>query len=105
MVIVVLSILVVIAGIGYSNWVYQSALKGIESDLKTAASAMEQEKNFYNGYPGALPASYNSSNDTVITVQIIGGGKDFCLQATSPKVHNQTFHWRSSEQKMSDGPC
>lgn len=105
-VIVAISILVVIAGMGYGQWVQSSARKAIESDVKTVASAMEQEKNFHNAYPAQLPRSFNSASSAVnIVVRLRSGGRDFCLEARSSKLPGEVFHWIGSEGRLTEGGC
>lgn len=115
---VVIAVLVVIATIailGYGKWREKATTDAVHADLKAAATAMEQEKNFRGVYPGstscapgapcnhALPDSFKSHSAN-IKVYIQNSGHDFCLEGTSNDP-GLKFHIRSSNNKIQTGGC
>ncbi len=102
-VLVVIAILVGITIVSYGAWRHNVTQKAITSDLRSAASAMEQAKNFGNVYPAQLPSSYKS-NSTQITVYVQNSHKDFCLEgaSTSPNIK---LHIKNGSSEVYEGGC
>lgn len=81
-VIVIIGILAAVSAVGYGSWQKKIAETQIKSDLKGAASAMENYKNFNSGYPSLLPSTFTSSKG----ITLIGGsanGEEYCIDAQS----------------------
>lgn len=77
----VIFFLTTIGVIAYSNWRVSVNIAQIKNDLNSIVSAMEDARNFYNGYPEGIPASFIPSEGTVLS----GGGsadhKTYCVSA------------------------
>ena len=100
----VVAILTTIGIISYGNWRQKSLRDAITADLKSAAQAMEQYRNFHNTYP-TLPAgaSIPNYNGGPVHVYIQGAdGKEFCIEATRG---SQKMHITSKSSDVSDGGC
>lgn len=104
LVVVVIGILAGTTMIAWTGW-RQNAAKGeVKSDLLTAASAMENAKNFGNGYPGGIPATFQKSNN----VTMIGGSMDgstFCLQGSSTKMPSVMYYVDGPSKSPVAGRC
>lgn len=107
--IVVLAILVTIAAVSYGNWRQRSAITSLTSDLEAVASAMEQEKNFSNGYPTTVPSSVELSKRVTMTVTTSSDRRSFCAQATTTDYAGLTYRYRQGasnpDGKPVEGQC
>lgn len=107
--IVVISVIGILATIGflsYNNWQASIITSTIKSDLSGAAAAMEDYRNFNNGYPSSLPSTFKSSPDVALTT--IGGGTTFCISATSIKSPSVGYYYvnqNSGSQGAKVGSC
>ena len=81
-VIVVVGILAGMTVISYGSWRLSIAQKEVQSDLQLAASAMENSKNFMTGYPTALPSTFKSSQNVLVTYYS-GNSSSYCLNGVS----------------------
>ena len=82
-VMVIVGILATIAVIGYGNWRTSTIATQLKSDLTNAAAAMENARNFGNGYPSDInnPPIFKSSPGVEISGGSTDGGKSFSLWA------------------------
>ena len=104
-VIVVLGILAGITVIGYGTWQTRLAQSSVQSDLKSAAAAMEQAKNFGNGYPTSLPDSFESGSNVIITYAS-GGAGSYCIEARSTTNPSVTYYISAiSAKEPTPGTC
>lgn len=104
-VIVVISILVTIGAFGYSSWRTSIAEKDVQNDLKAAASAMENYRNFNDGYPPTIPNSFRSSPNVTTTGGGSPDGSAFCLNAVSKSVTSVRYYIRAEMGDPSTGSC
>lgn len=106
-IIVVIAILATLSTFAYRGWRQDTIKRAIASDLRAAASSMEQEKNFSDDpsapYPNKLPASFKS-NSTNISVYIQNHGKDFCLEGASGNPALK-YHIRNQRDEVNAGGC
>ncbi len=84
-VIVILGILVGLTSFGYRGWQQGIAEREVKSDLQFAAIAMENAKNFGEGYPGSLPTNFKSSATTTVAFKT-GSGSAYCIEAYANKT-------------------
>ena len=85
---VVILVIVILAGIvGFSvrTWRQRTAQNEVQNDLRAASTAMENEKNFSNGYPLALPASFTASTNVTVTLKT-STTTNYCIEGTSKAV-------------------
>jgi len=90
LVIMIIGILAAISIVSYGNWQKSLIQAQLESNLNSAATAMEGYRNFNNGYPSLIPTTFTSSQ----YVTLSGGGssdsKEYCIDAVSsqdPTAH------------------
>lgn len=81
-VIAVIGVLATIVVVGYGTWKKSILASQVQSDLNGAISAMENAKNFNNGYPGALPSTIAPSNGVSFNLQSISSTQ-YCIDATT----------------------
>lgn len=86
-VIVVIAILATLATLAYSKMRHDANRAAVEADLRSAAQAMEQYRNFHNTYPGLTKGSkipnYNGGPVTIVYVQNTQGRENFCIEASN----------------------
>jgi prepilin-type N-terminal cleavage/methylation domain-containing protein len=93
-VIVVIGILSAIGVAGYGEITKKVAVSQVKNDLLGAAAAMEKSHSLHSKYPDTLPADYKYGSDTQLSgadglsVFSIGGGHDYCIEASSIKRPN-----------------
>ncbi len=85
MVVVILGILVGLTAFGYRGWQQGIAEREVKSDLQFAATAMENAKNFGEGYPSSLPVGFKSSAETTVAFKS-GSGSTYCIEAYANKT-------------------
>ncbi len=96
-VIAIIGILVAISIVGYGAWRERTAKTEVQSDLKQAASAMENARNFDNGYPATLPNSFTASQN--VTVTLAGDANSFCIDGVSKVVPTIAYFINSTDHK------
>ncbi len=97
-VVVILGILVGLTAFGYRGWQQGITQREVQSDLRMASTAMENEKNFSEGYPTALPANFKQGNGVNVTYGW-GDATRYCIQGVSNKLSSATYHVNSSVSK------
>lgn len=83
--IVVITVLGILAGIVLVNmngWKQRTETSQVQSDLRAAASAMEDARNANNGYPTSLPSTFTASSGVTVTYTS-GNAAGYCINATS----------------------
>lgn len=97
-VIVVIGTLASIVILSFNGWRTMSAKNEVRSDLSNLAAAMESARNFGNGYPTALPATFKDS-PTVTVTYTSGDATSYCVDAVSTVVTSVKYHIDSSQGK------
>lgn len=83
-VVVVVAILAGVTTLAYGSWQDSLAKKAVQSDLQIASAAMENAKNFSNGYPSSLPSKFRASSNVNLSI-VSASTTEYCLQATSTR--------------------
>lgn len=102
--ITVLVILAVIVTFVYSDWDKRSQTTFVKSDLQTAATAMEEVRNFNNGYPLSLPANFEASQHVTVTYHS-GDAKNYCINGQSKRLSAVRFHIEEDNSEPQAGTC
>lgn len=100
-VMITVAVIAIIAGVtivGWGSWQQSIANKQVQSDLKQAANAMENAKNFGNGYPLALPTTFKPGSGVTISY-VNGTTSTYCIQAISTKDSSVAYHIDTSQGK------
>lgn len=84
-VIVVIAILALIVVFSLGAWRKNVATNEVKSDLQAVKAAMENARNFEDGYPSALPSSFTASPNVQATYHS-GNIYDYCVDAESTEV-------------------
>ena len=79
-VILVLGILIAMSVFSYTGWKGSINQREVQSDLRMAATSMESAKNFSDGYPSTIPASFKPSENVSI-IKVWGDKTQYCMQA------------------------
>lgn len=103
-IIAVIGILAAIVIVGYGNWHESVAKKQVQSDLNQVKSAMENERNFGNGYPTSLPSTFTPSDGVQVTYAF-GDATTYCVNAQSTVVTSVKYHLDSSNGTPQEGTC
>src|SRR6218665_1076515 len=103
-VIVVIGILAGVAIVGYGAWRSDLAGKAVKSDLNAASAAMENARNFGEGYPLDIPSTFAASANVTITY-VSGDAKAYCLEGRSSQAVGQYFFFSSSTKQALNGTC
>ena len=81
-IIVSLAMLTVFA---FGSWRKRTATTEVKNEASVISSGMQNERNFKNSYPTALPDNYNAS--TGVSSQFKSGdGETFCIDVVSTSV-------------------
>lgn len=104
-VITVIAILALVAVIGYGNWHTTILQKQVQSDLKQAAAAMQDAKNFGTGYPSTVPSSYTPSAGTVLTGGGSADGTTFCINGTTSSNSSIKYYIQDGGGAPLAGTC
>lgn len=107
-VIVVIAILATLATLAYSRMREDAIRSAVETDLKTAAQAMEQYRNFHNTYPSVSSGSdipnYKGGPINVVYVQNTEGREDFCIEAANGPTGGVKMSY-SRKEGITDKEC
>lgn len=104
-VIVVIGILAAISIIGYGAWRQRVATDTLKSDLNGVRSAMDNSRNFGDGFPSALPTTIEASGGVTLTY-MYGNDKLYCVQAKSSSAASVTYYLSSSDSTTpKQGTC
>ena len=104
-IITVIGILAGITVIGYGNWQDSVAKDAVESDLQMVATAMENAKNFSQGYPTSIPSTFKGSPNVTITYSS-GSSGQYCIQGSYVSRPGVQYYVSSSDGKTpKPGTC
>lgn len=98
--VVVIAVIGILAGItvaSYGSWRTTTAQNEVKNDLTHAVSALENHKNFNDGYPSVgagIPASFTASENVTVTLKS-STMSTFCVQGKS-KVRSSIVYYASS---------
>ena len=101
---IVITVLGILAGIGfvsYGSWRQSTTVTQLKSDLKMAATAMENDRNFNNTYNARISnlANFKASSGVMVSGGS-GDGKTFCLEATNGVI---TYHITNTSEASAGG--
>lgn len=99
-VIAVIGILGSIAIVSYNGWRSTTIANQLKSDLNGIATAMEDARNFGNGYPATFPNTFKTSSGVILS----GGsadGKTYCIEAGSSQ--DSTLHYYITQDLAKQG--
>ncbi len=106
---IVVAVVAILAGIvivSFGAWRTNVNTNVVKSDLRAAAATMEDVRTQQNGYPAALPTSFEASNNVVLVVTGASAAT-FCITgsySTSPSIQyyiDNTF----ATQEPKTGTC
>jgi prepilin-type N-terminal cleavage/methylation domain-containing protein len=102
----VMAVLASIIVIGYSSWRQTTIVNQLKSDLKGAVAALENGRNFSNGYPTSIPSTFVGSNDDVLSGGGSSDGKTFCVEVYNRQLSSVKYHVDSSNSVTAQsGAC
>lgn len=106
-VVAVIGLLVGVGIMGYGQWRRNIAQREVQSDLTNAGAAMENARNFGNGYPLALPSNFAASKGVTLTYKAGGTASAYCLNASSVRVPTVVYYLASTNgnRKPAVGTC
>lgn len=105
-VVIVISVVTAITVIGYGAWQKNAREAQVKSDLSQAASAMEAARNFSEGYPSSIPATFSPSSDVEVTISPSSTLTSYCIDAKSLVTPSIVYHIdSSSSDNILEGPC
>jgi len=106
-VIVVIGILASVTIVGYGSWKNSTLSAAVKSDLNGVASAMEDYRNFNNGYPSSIPNTFTPSSSVTLTIDPSGSATSYCIDGVSDEDPTITFYVASSkkDQGAIQGTC
>lgn len=90
-IVVIIGILAGLSAFGYRGWQSGLSQREVQSDLKMASTAMENAKNFGNGYPTSIPDGLNTSDEVTLTY-VGGNSQSYCIEARSTRVTSVVYH-------------
>ena len=96
-VVVIIGILAGISIVSYGSWRKDTAMTQLQSDLKQAAAAMENSRNFSEtGYPITIPTTFAASKDITLTY---GNGDTtwFCLNGYNNLYPTDRYRYKSND--------
>lgn len=105
-VIAVIGILTVVTVVGYNGWTKRVIETQIKSDLNGASSAMESYRTFNDKYSDSIPTTFKPSQDIVLSGGGLGGGIEFCIDASSQK--DSSIHYyidQDNSKNPQSGTC
>ena len=105
-VIAVIGILVVVTVFGFGAWRRDVAEREVQSDLNGVKAAMENARNFSNGYPSSIPSTFTPS-DTVTLRYASGTPASYCIDARSKVITTIVYHidTTSGDKTIASGGC
>ena len=96
--VIIIAILASVSVIGYNKWNESINRSKIETDLRQAASSMENYKSNNNSYPDSLPESFEPSEGVTVEVFFIGDNS-FCLDARMTNV-STAYHIEKQDGRL-----
>lgn len=106
-VIAVIGVLATITVVGYGSWKRSAMTAVVKSDLNNVASAMEDYRNFNNGYPTTLPTTFSASEGVTLTMYAGGTATSYCIDGVSTEDPTIEFYIASEtkDQGALEGTC
>lgn len=106
-VLVVIAVIGILASIGavfYQGAQRRAVEATLQTDLRSASSALEAVRNTANGYPAGttLPPGITPTQGNTLTYS--GTTTDYCLTASSARHGAQSFYMRNGED-VKPGTC
>lgn len=101
-VIIVVSLLVVGSIFAWVAWNDSSLRSEVQAELTLASTAMDQQRNFENGYPLGMPADYKQGKGVVVTYKN-GTTSSYCLEGQSRS--DNSIRYKSVSGEISEGLC
>ena len=95
-VISVLGILTSVVVLSYSSWADKTIASKLKSDLKNAATAMENYRTFNNVYPIVVPSTFSPSSGVEMSGGSADGGMTFCIDAVSSSKSSIHYYINSN---------
>jgi prepilin-type N-terminal cleavage/methylation domain-containing protein len=102
--IVVIAVIAILAAImiaTYGSWQKSIITNQVKSELNAATQAMEDMRNFTNGYPATIPATYTPSDDVTLAVTL-SIPTEFCIDGVSTLDDSVEFYVYSKQ--IDEGP-
>lgn len=103
-VIAVLAILVTITVFAVGNWRQKTAENEVKSDLTNFAGAMENARNFGNGYPSSIPPTFTASQNVTVTLKS-SSTSAYCAEGQNSAAENVLYHVDSGSTTPATGGC
>ena len=100
-VIIVIAILATVTIVGYRASMNQLVADTMKSDLNGTAAALENHKNFNNGYPAVLSDALKVQSEGN-TVTYTARPQGYCLEVMSSRVTKQFYKTETDE---GEGQC
>ncbi len=97
-VIVVIGILASVTIVGYGSWKSSTLSAAVKSDLNGAVSAMENYRNFNDGYPSSIPTTFTPSNGVTLTVYGPSNTAGYCIDGVSNENPSITYYVSSAKK-------
>lgn len=97
-VIVVIGILAGISVVGYGAWRDRAAKTEVSSDLRNAALAMNNYRNFNNAYPTSLDQAAFKESPNVAVTYASGDASSFCINGKSRVKTTVVYYINSTNQ-------
>lgn len=104
LVIVVISILATLTVFSIGNWRTRTAQGEVQSDLNSAASAMQNSANFSGGYPATIPSTFTASPNVNVTLKY-STSTTYCIEATSKAVSGILYSVSSTNTTPAANGC
>lgn len=87
-IILVIGILAAVGVVSYGSWKTSIITTQLKSDLNGVAAAMENARNFGNGYPSTIPSTFIPSSGVTLSGGGLNSGANYCVDATN---NNQSY--------------
>lgn len=104
-IIVIIGILATMLIFAVGSWRKKTAQTEVKSDLSSVSAAMENARNFNNGYPTSLPTGFKESPNVEVTY-VSGDASGYCVEGVStaaPVIYFIDTRTGSNEPKI--GTC
>ena len=108
-VIVVIGILAGISTVGYGAWRDRAAKTEVMSDLRNAAFAMNNHRNFNNVFPTGSTAlatvGFKQSPNVTVLLKTTSSATYFCIDGTSNFKNTIRYYINSTTKVPTAGSC
>lgn len=103
-IIAVIGILLAISTVGYGAWRDNIAKTEVVTDLQAVKSAMEDARNWGDGFPLAIPDNAQPSQGVTVTY-VSGDATTFCVEAVSVARPDIQYFVSATTQDPQPGDC